>query len=209
MGTIERRSIEKEQRRNDIINAAENVFFTKGLNKTTMEQIAKEAELSKGTLYLYFNSKFDLVLAINTRGHRIMLNMLEQSVEQADNSIDKVKRIARTFLEFSKQHPTYAKMMHKYGPFRFNENNLTHIEYEKTMDKFYSTIYEVVQKAIDDNSSIKGRSVKKMVTMLLSLISGVFDISALEQNDTLKTKLDVDISSNYEEIYRIIDLLFK
>ena len=45
MGVIERREREREQRRNDIIDAAEKVFFSKGRDKTSMDDIAREAEL--------------------------------------------------------------------------------------------------------------------------------------------------------------------
>ncbi|MFX1452616.1 MAG: TetR/AcrR family transcriptional regulator, partial [Promethearchaeota archaeon] len=52
-----RREREKEQRREDIIDAAEKLFLTQGFENTTMKQIANEAEYSKGTLYNYYKSK--------------------------------------------------------------------------------------------------------------------------------------------------------
>ena len=67
MGITERREREKEQRHNDIIDAAEKVFFSRGLEHATMDNVAVEAELSKGTLYLYFKSKEELYLAILLR----------------------------------------------------------------------------------------------------------------------------------------------
>ena len=60
MGTSERKEREKLQRRQEIIDSAEKVFFSKGFGNTTMDDIASEAELSKGTLYLYFKSKEEL-----------------------------------------------------------------------------------------------------------------------------------------------------
>jgi TetR/AcrR family transcriptional regulator len=50
MGITERKEREKEQRRNAIIDAAEKIFFTKGMDNSTMDDVAEEAELSKGTL---------------------------------------------------------------------------------------------------------------------------------------------------------------
>ena len=57
MGIQERKEREKLQRREDIIDAAEKVFFKKDLDSATMDDVANEAELSKGTLYIYFKSK--------------------------------------------------------------------------------------------------------------------------------------------------------
>ena len=57
MGVAERRQREKEERRSCIVAAAEAVFLEKGLDVATMDEIAARAEVSKGTLYLYFKEK--------------------------------------------------------------------------------------------------------------------------------------------------------
>jgi len=56
-----------DERKSQIINAAEDVFTKKGFNEARMEDIAEETGLSKGTLYLYFKSKDDLTIAILDR----------------------------------------------------------------------------------------------------------------------------------------------
>ena len=91
MGTAERREREKEQRRNDIIDAAERVFFNKGLENATMDDVAEHAELSKGTLYLYFKSKEELYLAIHLRGNLILKEMFEAAVKKPKTGIEKVR----------------------------------------------------------------------------------------------------------------------
>ena len=67
MGIQERKEREKERRRQQIIVAAKRVFSEKGLNKATMEDIANEAELSPGTLYLYFKNKEELYASLSLR----------------------------------------------------------------------------------------------------------------------------------------------
>ncbi len=67
MGIQERKEREKERRRQQIIIAAKRVFSGKGFNKATMEDIAKEAELSPGTLYLYFKNKEELYASLSLR----------------------------------------------------------------------------------------------------------------------------------------------
>lgn len=60
MGLEERRKREKESRRSAILKAARKLFFEKGFKTVTVESIAKKAELSKGSIYLYFNSKEEI-----------------------------------------------------------------------------------------------------------------------------------------------------
>jgi AcrR family transcriptional regulator len=67
MGIQERKEREKERRRQQIIVAAKRVFSENGFNKATMEDIAREAELSPGTLYLYFKNKEELYASLSLR----------------------------------------------------------------------------------------------------------------------------------------------
>ncbi|RLC22759.1 MAG: TetR/AcrR family transcriptional regulator, partial [Deltaproteobacteria bacterium] len=65
MGIQERKEREKGRRRQQIMIAAKRVFSLKGFNKATMEDIANEAELSPGTLYLYFKNKDELCASLS------------------------------------------------------------------------------------------------------------------------------------------------
>jgi len=56
-----------DERKSQIITAAEDVFTKKGFAEARMDDIADETGLSKGTLYLYFKSKDDLIIAILDR----------------------------------------------------------------------------------------------------------------------------------------------
>lgn len=67
MGIRERKERERERRRQQIIVAAKKVFSEKGFNKATMDDIANEAELSPGTLYLYFKNKEELYASLSLR----------------------------------------------------------------------------------------------------------------------------------------------
>ena len=67
MGIQERKQRERERRRQQILVAAKRVFSNRGFNKATMEDIAKEAELSPGTLYLYFKNKDELYASLFLR----------------------------------------------------------------------------------------------------------------------------------------------
>lgn len=67
MTIADRKAREKEQRRNDIINAAEKLFFSRSYDNVSMEDIAKEVELNRATLYLYFKNKDALFYAVVLR----------------------------------------------------------------------------------------------------------------------------------------------
>lgn len=59
-----RSAAEKHQRRDDILRAAERLWTTTPYADLSMNQVAREAQLAKGTLYLYFDTKEELFLAL-------------------------------------------------------------------------------------------------------------------------------------------------
>ena len=86
MGIQERKQRERERRRQQIIVAAKRVFSEKGFSKTTMEDIAREAELSPGTLYLYFKNKDELYASLSLRILQYMNIRLEDVKKEKDSN---------------------------------------------------------------------------------------------------------------------------
>ena len=109
MGASGRKVKEKEMRRNDIIDAAEKVIFAKGYDLATMDDIAKEAEFSKRTVYIYFNSKEQLYFEIMVRGYKLLVEMIEAALADVKEmtAIDRVKLIGRILYQFNTEYPDY------------------------------------------------------------------------------------------------------
>ncbi|MBT8371370.1 MAG: TetR/AcrR family transcriptional regulator [Deltaproteobacteria bacterium] len=84
MGIQERKEREKERRRQQIMVAAKRVFSDKGFNRATMEDIAQEAELSPGTLYLYFKNKEELYASLSLRILQYLLIRVEHVNDDKD-----------------------------------------------------------------------------------------------------------------------------
>ena len=89
MGIAERKKKEKERRRQQILVAAKRVFSIKGFSKATMEDIAREAELSPGTLYIYFKNKEDLYASLSLR----ILQFLVIRLEHIDVDMEPVQKL--------------------------------------------------------------------------------------------------------------------
>ena len=79
-----------EERTSQIITAAEGVFSKKGFSEARMEDIAEETGLSKGTLYLYFKSKNDIIIAILDRIFQREFQVIEQIDISKTNAVDAI-----------------------------------------------------------------------------------------------------------------------
>ena len=98
MGIQERKEREKERRRQQIMVAAKRVFTEKGFNKATMEDIAQEAELSPGTLYLYFKNKDDILVQFFSFRTKQVFESFREAVDGAETSTDKLRHLVRRHL---------------------------------------------------------------------------------------------------------------
>lgn len=121
MSTAERKEREKESRKESIIDAAQKVFFEKGLLLSTMEEIAETAELAKGTLYLYYRSKEDLYLAVMMRGLLILRTMFEQVIENKLSTVQTLFEFSKTYTEFYRIHTAYFRMLHFFNTPQFHK----------------------------------------------------------------------------------------
>ena len=111
MGTSERKERERLSRYNSILDAAEEVFFEKGLHQTTVEEIAKKAELSKGTIYLYFKCKELIYIGINNRASSVLRQLFERVLKMKKSGMDRMIEIGKAYYKFSQKYPYYFRLM--------------------------------------------------------------------------------------------------
>jgi len=144
MGISERRQREKERRKNEIIDAAERLFFSRRYEEVSMDDIAREVELNKATLYLYVESKEALFATIVLRGVRIMEEKFSECMDQQVTGIAKVAQMGRAYSRFSEEYPEYLRLIHFYGSERFSGEN----PYTAEIGKGYGTCRAILQEAI-------------------------------------------------------------
>jgi AcrR family transcriptional regulator len=111
MGIPERKEREREKRREEILDAAQQIFFEKGLASTTMDDICAVAELSKATIYLYFDSKEDLYLAVAMRGLRLLYSRFEEIVQTEPSVVTALRRVKISWVDFFNTHRNYFRML--------------------------------------------------------------------------------------------------
>ena len=104
MSISERKEREKEQRRHEILKAAQRVFFRNGFEKTSMEMVAEECQLAKGTLYLYFKSKEELYVSLVQDGIDILDAMMEREIQKQLPLEEKLLAMVKTYYDFTQSH---------------------------------------------------------------------------------------------------------
>ena len=175
MGIKERREREKDARREEIIKAAEKVFFTRGLAEATMDDVAQASELSKGTLYLYYKSKEELYLAVAMNGMEIMHNMFKDAISTDEPSIKHISNIGRAYFRFFDEHREHFRTFYFFESPQF----LTQVSGEMLQvcaeqdKRVWDTVVTPIRRAIDEGMLHKELDPLEVGVMLWSNMNGL------------------------------------
>lgn len=88
-----------EEKYRRILEAAVSVFARQGFYQSTISQIAREAGVADGTIYLYFKNKDDILIQFFDYKARQVFDSFREAVDRADNSIDKLRNLVSRHLE--------------------------------------------------------------------------------------------------------------
>lgn len=133
MGIHERKQREKERRREEIIHAAGKVFSTKGFNTATMEEIASKAELSPGTLYLYFKNKEELHTSLSIDLLKYLGIEIQKVVDQEISVEAKIQKFCDVFINLYDYNPSILI-------------NLFHLQSGETLHNLSDEVMEQLKK---------------------------------------------------------------
>lgn len=140
MGLEERRKREKENRKNAILKSARKLFFDKGFKYVTVESIAKKAELSKGSVYLYFKSKEEIythiLLSDIEKFHKTIAGLMDEGLSASETLISLANNYASFFINDREL-------------FRIMMNYMLNIEHMNLPEEIDRQIVSATNKTVD------------------------------------------------------------
>ncbi len=111
MGTKQRRSREKAARRETILEAARGVFAERGILATTIDEIAERAEVAKGTIYLYFKSKEEMLSALLDEGMALVRQRFGEAIDLSLPADENLRRLCDAYCRLYREEPQYFKLL--------------------------------------------------------------------------------------------------
>lgn len=106
-----RREMEKLGRHEEILDAAEQVFFKKSYEQTTMDEIARAARLSRALLYVYFKDKPAIMRGIMLRAGNSLQARFEKPLQQFKTGLAQIEGIGHAYHAFSEEEPDYFDVL--------------------------------------------------------------------------------------------------
>jgi len=106
-----KQKVVSEFRRTAIIDAARSVFARKGFTRSIIDEIAQEAEIAKGTVYLYFRSKKEIYRAVLDQDMEFVKKSTLERIDAAENLKDKIQAFALARLENAETRKEFFRIM--------------------------------------------------------------------------------------------------
>ena len=208
MGAEERKQQEKEIKRKDIIDAAEKVFFANGYENSSMDAVAKKAEFSKRTVYVYFNSKEQIYFEIMIRGYRQLLRMMEEGFgkEKPASALDELHCIFFTLFSFRQKYADYFKAIMEYETkedgYQSGVTDDSKEECYRLGEEVLSFLLEALKKGKNDGSFKRDMNCEKTALILWAFTIGVFNAGG-KKKEYLENYHHTSVEDFLEESFQL------
>ncbi len=182
-----------EFRQSEIIDAARRVIARDGPQKASMERIAEEANISKGTLYLYFDSKGALVREATERGHAEMAAYVNAAMSDAGSAIGTINAYVRSTLAFCDEHEMLFRAMNTYPD---SDGDVTSNAVARYVDGYIERLQQVVQQGVDAGD-LRPVNARRFARLLVEAVRGI----VIER---LREKAPLPVNEDAEAIVAIL-----
>jgi AcrR family transcriptional regulator len=174
----ERRKKEKENRKNVILKAARKLFFEKGFKSVTVDSIAAKAELSKGSIYLYFDSKeeiyVEILIANNIEFHKTIADIFQKEVPASDLLLEFARIYVDYFLYDTELFRIFMAFM-----LRADQMSLTEEQNSNLMrmtNENIRIIGEILQKGYDSGEFSSVINVRQGQNAIWGMLNGIISL---------------------------------
>jgi AcrR family transcriptional regulator len=176
--------------RKAIFEAAKRVFQKWGLNKTTMEDIAREAGKGKSTLYYYYKSKEEIFETVVTTELSDILSKVKSLIANIESPKEKLKKyLAFTLIEIKKTVSIYPLVK---GEMKGNKEHIDRIiaQIDSREEK---AVMEILKqgKEIGEFNFLKEEELEKAANVIIGLVRGM-ELYLFLENDDME-KIDIAV----------------
>lgn len=167
----------REQQREMAIAAAELILVKDGFAGLSMRKVADAIGYTVGNLYLLFQNQDDLLSTINERTTDAVYAHLRDAIETTQDPAERIKQLARAYIEYARQHPHRFRMM-------FEHSLPAEMEPRVTADKRIQRMFELIESSLAP--LLPPRAGKQLRIAAATLWSGVHGVCMLAVTGKLK-----------------------
>lgn len=103
--------VKREGKRERIFAAALRIFSQRGFETATVEEIAREANVGKGTIYLHFRSKEELLHYLMDEGSEMLLKQIQDRIKGLSDPLARLKAAISAQIDFFTKQEDYLRFL--------------------------------------------------------------------------------------------------
>ena len=178
MSSEERRKKEKENRKNSILKAARKLFFERGFKSVTVDLIAAKAEVSKGSIYLYFDSKEEIYTQILISANIDRHKEWEVFFKREGSASELLLSFAFDYVNFFLDNNELFRIL---MTFMLQSENMNLTEEQNTQlihttNENVLAISEILQKGVASGEFVSGIDFNQMRNAIWGLLNGIISL---------------------------------
>lgn len=186
MSNLSRKDREKLQRQTEILDAAEKIFARDGFEHASMNEIAKESEFTKRTLYQYFEDKSDLYLSVALRLYNSMSDNMKSLNPRGNNGFEKLRECFVDYYNFYKENEDKFRIIYDIGNVRKVSENPKIQEFLKIDQYMFMHLNNLVAEGQKDGSISYKSDALTITSSLLFLFTGFLNQVTISGNNYAK-----------------------
>lgn len=203
MSISDRKAREKEALRALVLKGAKKLFLEKGIEQTTIRNIADEIDYSVGTVYVYFKDKNAILHDLHSIGFQ-ELGGYFQELFSIEDPMERLKKMGVIYIKFAiENQEMYDLMFNVKAPMEFIENSNKE-EWNEGV-KTFGALKETVNQCIQ-SGHFQGHSLEALSFMIWSLVHGMCCLEIRQRTKGVKfSNPDTILYDGYKEYLKIID----
>ena len=186
----EKRKKEKENRKNTILRAARRLFFDRGFKSVTVDNIAAKSEVSKGSIYLCFESKEEIYAQILISDNIALYERIKNFSATEASASQLLLEFARIYVDYFLNDNELFRILMTFmlqtGQMNLTEKQNT--ELIRSTNENIKIISEIIQKGIDSGEFSPIGNIRQMQNAIWGMLNGVISLYVFTGNPTKRTE---------------------
>ena len=186
----EKRKKRKENRKNTILTAARKLFFDQGFKAVTIDNIAAKSEVSKGSIYLCFESKKEIYAQILISDNIALYERIKNFSAKEATASQLLLEFARIYVDYFLNNNELFRIL---MTFMMQTSQMNLVEKKKD-ELIWSTnqnikiISEIIQKGIDSGEFSPIDNIQQMQNAIWGMLNGIISLYIFTGNPTKRTE---------------------
>lgn len=178
----------KEEKRRKILQSAKELFLKNRIVNVSMKNVAKNASIAEGTVYLYFKNKDELLFEVFKELSKNQTSIALSNINESHSLKEKILLLFSYYINDEEK-----EFINLYSDFYITCMNSYNTKQHQFISNDYEELFTIIEIFLNESiekKEIKSTNTKNLAESICATIDGLFFYSVIIDNFNFKTKLN-------------------